>query len=230
MRLTVDVNFFDAFEESEHPRTSSGEFTASNSTEAASQLAIHHNIDLANYGQLPAKKVVEVARAIHATHSDLITRFPGIKKLAPYHRVKMVAGALKNGEAAGMHTTASHYESAHTSIPVNLPTIEMPLKAGGWTVTTKHSVPSVYRHELGHYIMNMLMHHARSHTDLPNFLFAKADKDKIKKNLSQYALTNKEEHFAEALAAYTHPDYGKNSTKIDQNLEKIFNRVLRERD
>ena len=96
---------------------------------------------------------------------------------------------------------------------------------GEWAVS-QASLAGTFRHELGHALEALTMHHVSQ---------SRYELERLAKDVStlfptRYSKTNGAELFAESFSAWAHPDYGKPGTaRIDEKLVKIFETVFKKR-
>ena len=92
--------------------------------------------------------------------------------------------------------------------------------------TVDNGATGLFRHEFGHGIYERLPNQAKNDWNIRWVMGGMGQG--FEKVISKYAGTNKEEGFAEAFAAWSHPKYKSSVKRLPGSIESYFNKVFNE--
>lgn len=168
----------------------------------------------------PRPWIVQRAKFIDKEMDYLSDAIPAWRDHAKFAEVMMHDALMigRNGRSLGFYAPAGQQINLATATS----TIESGLTWGEWLVSGE-GIRSTIRHEIGHSLMDSVLAAGKLTTrDLQRFM-----KDVKASDLSQYAMSDFDEFWAESFAAWSHPDYLRSSKRIHPELEKLFDRVLK---
>lgn len=178
------------------------------------------------------------ATAIAETHKSISESFPYIKRVldrTPVHSIKIVGE--NNIERATK--IARHYNSGGCYFSDDkLICVSRGAGTSTWDVgkleigvgNANYTGRGIFSHELGHHVHHNMLPSSKFKTDFRRAYTALSDEE-VENGISVYAAVKAKngrrkagEGFAEAFCAYTHPEYGKGSSKrLDPRIEEVFN-------
>lgn len=178
---------------------------------------------LEGFDKKDEKALNKIKKLYADVYGQMIADIPGLKKHLENAEISLT---LKNASAAREANkrcggTCEELEDGGNEIVIATKSNffkkeNAELTTGGGFHNVDNSAAGVLRHEVGHAVYNSLPKSAQN-----KWIDGYIDPDFGTRDISEYARTNYKELFAEAFAAYTHPDYYEHlPPKIETLLKK----------
>ena len=176
-------------------------------------------------------------------HKYIMDNFPKIKELVEKHgglgRLHLVGGPniedTPEGDAMGnVENTGGAFYELNNGMILSAGKSESNLGLSIGASNVAYDRPSMYAHEFGHYIWNVLKQKydpiAEAFKDTTKVMVIHFNNmyepekvaQEVAKGLSWYGLSKGEEMWAETFCAWTHPDYGKGKERLLPELEAFM--------
>jgi len=212
--------------------------------EATAGLWERHRIVVNNDADnsLPEGRFVERAKEVDGVFNRMNEEFPGFRDVLNLPGgIYVNKGTVARENVAGKAAVA-FYDPLAKSIQISgsIQTGESRIKANDWTVGGSR-FGSTLRHELGHALDAKLLAEARragiyppdgtedSLGSKPSMMVYAYKQSLRGKGVSTYGKTSAREYFAEAFSLYTHPDYATSKVRVQPDLERAFDAVLKKK-